>query len=280
MAVVISGNSLSPSSFNLHVDYQFNSSWFEQVLTGHLAAYQVKQYIPAATCEQIWQRFWDMDHVAPRYGDGNDGVEGYILGASHIECRSEDYILSSLKFAPLLKQLFADLDDPVATIRQHIAVSQPSIRPAVWKQQPAGVVKAIAWNHIGEFLLEPHDDFAQTRDPLQQDFEIQQCQTVFAVNLYVRNPQSHGQLKIWNIQPDLASRRRLGVEHSGYPYPAAALQLYADITVPLEGGDLCIINGNLVHAVLCRHYANLTQERLLLTFFMGFNTAGELIVWT
>ena len=133
---------------------------------------------------------------------------------------------------------------------------------------------------MGEFLLEPHDDFAQLKAPAQKNFEIQQATRVMAVNFYAKVPVNSGQLKFWNIELDEATRTRLGLTCSGFPYPAELLNQFQSIIIPVETGDLCVVNGHLVHAALRGDSKVLSKNRLLITFFMGFNNDKELIWWT
>jgi ectoine hydroxylase-related dioxygenase (phytanoyl-CoA dioxygenase family) len=62
-------------------------------------------------------------------------------------------------------------------------------------------------------------------------------------------------------------------------YPAELLTEYPSMIIPVETGDLCVFNGNLVHAVL-RGNTTWPKKRLLITFFMAFNHDHELIWWT
>jgi hypothetical protein len=74
------------------------------------------------------------------------------------------------------------------------------------------------------------------------------------------------------MRPDLGVR--------GYPYPPELLWEFPSIVVPVQTGDLCVINGNLVHAVLRCDPSASARDRLLLTCFMALTDEGELIWWT
>jgi len=178
--------------------------------------------------------------------------------------------------------LYAGTINPVAAFREMLATRNGkglTVRAASLEGLPAGDSKAVYWNNVGHFLLEPHDDLAQVKDPIQADFEIQQVKRVMAVNIYVAVPERTGQLQVWNVEPDDQSVADLGLSSIGFPYPAALLEKYESITIHIETGDLCVINGNLVHAVL-RGDVTSPKNRLLLTCFTGLNSSNELIWWT
>jgi hypothetical protein len=253
-----------------------------EVLNGNLAAYHVRGFVPLDTCRRIVANFWVSSARVPRYGEGQDGVEAYLVGASHYGKPTMTYLEDVLACKNAVDSLYAGTINPVAAFRNMIAGGvngNMSVRAASLNGLPAGDLKAVYWNNMGTFLLEPHDDLAQVKDPIQSDFEIQQVNRVMAVNIYVAVPESSGQLRIWNVEPDDETRADLGLSGVGFPYPADLLDEYPSLTLAVETGDLCVINGNLVHAVV-RGKTTSPKSRLLLTCFMGLNFTNELIWWT
>ena len=250
------------------------------VLRGNLAAYHVHGFAPLAACRQIVANFWASPGRVPRYGEGEDGVEAYLIGASHYGKPTMTYLEEVLACKDHVEGLYEGVVNPIAAFRQTVAVhGGMPVRAASLNGLPAGDSKAVFWNNTGTFLLEPHDDLAQVKDPIQADFEIQQVNRVMAVNVYAAVPEGAGQLRVWNVEPDDETLHELGLSGVGFPYPPELLEDFPSITIAVETGDLCVINGNLVHAVM-RGKTATPKNRLLLTCFMGLNFRHELIWWT
>lgn len=280
----ITGTSLSKERFQVHETYKSVdvASVFE-VLKGNLAAYRIRRFLPPDACCQIVKNFWASSKRVPRFGSGEDGVEGYFIGASHIEKTTCKYLEEVRASENAVKSLYAETINPASLFREALASGSGeniNVRPAKLNNLSAGDSKAVFWNNLGEFLLDPHDDFAQLKAPIQKDFEIQQATRVMAVNFYAEVPVNSGQLKLWNIEPDDEARASLDLAYSGFPYPAELLGEFESTIIPVETGDLCVINGHLVHAVLRGNSTTLSKNRLLVTFFMAFNDNKELIWWT
>jgi hypothetical protein len=279
----VTGVSLPETAFRVYeTDKTVDVAAVFEVLKGNLAAYRVRGFVPPDVCRRIVENFWASPDRVPRYGEGEDGVEAYLIGASHYGKPTLQYLEEARACEDAVKNLYAGTVNPASVFRETLASGSAeavSLRPAMLGGLAAGDTKAIYWNNTGTFLLEPHDDLAQMKDPIQNDFEIQQAARVMALNIYAEVPVNSGQVRVWNIQPDDRTRADLGLSHVGFPYPAEPLAEYPSIVIPVETGDLCVMNGNLVHAVL-RGAAPTPKKRLLITCFMTLNARNELIWWT
>ncbi|WP_434526606.1 2OG-Fe(II)-dependent halogenase WelO5 family protein [Photorhabdus asymbiotica] len=281
----IRGTKLAKSEFIVYeTSNNISMNAVSDLLDGHLAVCRINHFLLPEQRKKIIENFWRSSALTPRYGDGIDGVEGYFIGASHIEKNTRQYIEEVENFRPAISEIFQDTINPIDRFIERIThFSGDNLqvtRPAMYHGVAAGNVKIVYWNNFGEFLLLPHDDLAQLSDPRQSDFEVQQINRVMAVNFYADVPENGGQLKVWNIQPDNQSRSALGLTYSNFPYPVELLENHASMVINIEAGDLVLLNGNLVHAVLNGNAISAPERRLLVTCFMGVQQNGDLVWWT
>jgi len=279
----ITGMSLPEAAFRLHeTEKVLDVSKVFEVLSGKLAAYRIRKFVAGEVCSQITENFWTSTKKVSRPGVGDDGVEGYFIGASHYGKPTRQYLEEASGFESAVQSVYAGTVNPGLLFKQALASGNGhtiEVRPAKSNGLSAGDSKAVHWTGTGTFLLEPHDDLAQLRGPEQSDFEIQEIKRVLAVNIYAEVPASTGQVQIWNVEPDDETRAELGLIHVGFPYPPELLTDFPDFIIPVETGDLCLFNGNLVHGVLRGETAS-SRRRLLITFFMGQKNDHEVIWWT
>jgi len=278
--LAISGFKLPAENFRVQESVgHLELRWIEALLAGQIAAYRIRDFLGVVDQRRIANNFWQSTSRTPRYGEGTDGVEAYFVGASHIEKTTPEYLDDASRYKDAVAALYRDATDPLDRLRSILRNGPGTVRAAQHRGRPAGDAKAVYWNNTGEFLLLPHEDLAQLADPRQAGFEIQQVERVLAANFYAEMPGAGGELKVWNVEPDAVSRTRLGLEHSGFPYPARLLDAHSHLVIDLKAGDLVLLNGNLIHAVLGGTCAT-ARQRLLITCFMGRVSTDELVWWT
>jgi hypothetical protein len=100
---------------------------------------------------------------------------------------------------------------------------------------------------------------------------------VCALNICLENGAG-GRLRIWNIQPDDESRRRLGTFYSGSPYPVDSLAGFDSLWVEVGQGDVYVFNGSHVHAVEPTTVAG--AKRTTLSGLFGFIDDATVVSWT
>ncbi len=136
-----------------------------------------------------------------------------------------------------------------------------------------------SWHGDGRYALDPHEDRSQCTEPRQADFEIQRVvdDEVCALNICLENGDG-GRLLVWNIQPDDASKRRLGLHHTGSPYPPRTLEGIECRRIDVHPGDVYIFNGSHVHAV--EPNADPGSRRTSLAGIFGFIDDRTVVSWT
>jgi hypothetical protein len=213
-----------------------------------------------------------------------DGVPAWQLGASHYGVSTEAYFDAVEATDKELRTAYALARVDLAahlTVQLQLALDPGlALRPAVWNGRRAAALRAAAWAKRGDvFSLAPHDDAQQLRLPEQADFEIQAVMGPVAANLYTRVPAVGGQLRIWNLRPVPLCKRDLGIERTGYPYDPALLDGIAFIDVQPRAGDLVLLNGSFLHAVV--GWGGKPGQRIVWNGFLGLTRdASSVLHWT
>lgn len=283
--VVVTGRSLPKDRFTVReVDGRIDGEVIASLLAGDIAAGVFRNAVPQTVCQQLVSNFWKNSGRRER----PDGVPGHFIGAYHFGKETAAYFRDVSSTRPYLDELYRGVADPAEAVREEarraLARRGGSFRAAKHGGLSAGGSRALCWTASGKYLLDPHDDMAQLGQPQQGSFEIQKVRqhTVVAVNIYPHvHPLSGRYVQIWNIQPDDDCRRLLGLEHSGYPYPAEPLEAIESMLIEVNTGDICLFNGAQIHAVLGESDdVPLRDRRLLITFFMGFIDEATAVWWT
>src|ERR1044071_4050294 len=145
----ITGASLVDHAFHVHeTSGAVDVSTVFEVLNGNLAAYLVRGFVPLDVCRHIEANFWASTGRMPRYGEGEDGIEAYLIGASHYGKPTLTYLNEVRACKAAVESLYTGTINPVAAFRETLA-AKITVRAASLHGLPAGDCKAVYWNNVG-----------------------------------------------------------------------------------------------------------------------------------
>ncbi|SBU98627.1 hypothetical protein YW5DRAFT_05968 [Streptomyces sp. Ncost-T6T-1] len=254
---------------------EFDPALVMDVLQGRRLGVIFRDVIPEDAKKESVARFWDSPGQLRRNGEPS-----YCIGSYHWNKSTEEYIEDAAKTADAVRDVLDVPNSPWHSFRsamnEELAGIGGSIRIAEHDGAQASAALIRAWDKEGSFALDPHDDEAQCKDPRQAGFEIQRAadHEICAVNMCVEQGEG-GRLVIWNIRPDDDSRRALGIEHTGFSYPAESLEEFDVVRLDVRSGDVYVFNGRHVHAV-----DTCTGNRTNVSFLMGFVDDRTVVSWT
>jgi hypothetical protein len=250
------------------------------VLEGRVAGVVFRGMVSPEVTATISQRFWDSPNRQVR------GVEapGYYVGAYTWNKPTAQYLDEAALANPILRGLLDVPGDPMkqfyAGLGAVLAERGAVVRPAEHEGRIAAIALFRSWHGRGAFALEPHDDDSQCSDPQMADFERNGVfgNPIGALNICLENNGGGGRLVYWNVQPDLESKRSLGVEFTGSPYPAELLEGFESKWIDVNAGDVYVFNGAHVHAV----EPNTTEQqtRTTLAAMMAFVDDRNVVTWS
>lgn len=255
---------------------QFDPKGIVRVLDGQAAGVIFRKFLSTQDCAKIAENFWA--HPS-RYARAKDAPAEYV-GTYHYRKPLDRYFSEVDRFASTMDQLFRGLENPHAKIISALATETgATVRPAQHDGRSAGAFVMRSWNNSGDFALDPHEDEAQCRDPLQAGFEIQDAarNPLAALNLCLENG-SGGRLFYWNVIPSDVDRDQLGLTITGSPYPIESLDGIERQVVQIEQGDLYCFNGKAIHAVGA--LAGGTGTRATIAFLMARLNQNTIVYWT
>ncbi|WP_329570521.1 2OG-Fe(II)-dependent halogenase WelO5 family protein [Kitasatospora sp. NBC_01266] len=271
----LAGFQADPDFFRLEERSAFDPGLVVDVLRGKRLGVIFRGVIPAAAQKESVARFWASPARRHR-----EGEPSHYLGSYHWNKSTETYLAETAQVVAEVREVLEVPNSPWQSFRSGLAAElarqDAVIRIAEHEGAQACPALIRAWDKEGAFALEPHEDAAQCTDPRQAGFEVQGVldHEVCAVNMCVEHEEG-GRLVIWNIRPDDASRRRLGIEHTGFSYPADVLVDFDELRIDIQRGDVYVFNGSYVHAV-----DTSTGNRSNLSFLMGFIDEHTVVTWT
>lgn len=273
-----SGAVSTPESFQFLAPAEFNPQDVVRVLRGEVVGCIFRGVIGQDVCRRVARNF----RSHPRLRRRNDDVPAYFLGTYHYRKPLAQYLDEAAAFRNTMHDVFDGCDNVFQQVMSSVtsALASDAVACRVAQHEGADASEFVmrSWSGSGQFSLEPHDDAAQLAHPLQRGFEIQRVAgPLVAFNMCLENPGA-GELHYWNIVPDDATRVRLGLQETGYPYPLDVLKGIERLIVPIQAGDIYFFNGKHVHAVGAQ--AEATGYRSTVSGLMGFIDPRTVIYWS
>ncbi|MGW2317453.1 hypothetical protein [Streptomyces sp. NPDC001680] len=258
---------------------EFDAATVVDVLRGRALGVVFRGMVPARTCARITERFWRSPARRTRGAD----APGEYVGSYHYHKTTDAYLAEAAVAEPGLREILDVPGDPLAHIRAELARVLGGegvvFRSARHDGREAGTALLRSWHGKGRFALAPHEDEAQCGEPRQTGFEIQRVvgNPVGAMNLCLENG-SGGRLVVWDTRPDRTVRERLGLVHTGSPYPMDHLDGFKSLYLDIAPGDVYFFNGAHVHAV--EPETDPEARRTTLSGLLGFIDEQTVVSWT
>jgi hypothetical protein len=271
----LTGLHMDPQFFRIEEASELDPALAIDVLAGRRLGVIFRNVIPVAAQKEMAARFWASPALIRRTGEPS-----YHVGTYHWNKPIGTYLAESAAVTDQVTDVLNVTDSPWhafrAALAEGLSGQDAMLRLAKMNGEWACPALVRAWNKEGEFALEPHEDEAQCRDPRQAGFEVQQVLgfEVCAVNMCIEH-EDGGRLVLWNIRPDDESRRRFGLEHTGFSYPGETLHGIDEIRLDIQAGDIYIFNGRHVHAVDANR-----GNRTAVSFLIGFIDERTVVTWT
>jgi len=236
----------------------------------------IKRVMPVADCTSIENHFFKSKDRQRR----PDSVPGYILGATHYGKSPDEYFGQCTSSKDTLEQFFEGAPDPMRMVHEAIAESaRRSVRPSRFGDHQALHARIVEWlpktSMQDDFLLLPHEDYSQVNCDRNEHWELRHAGTIMAVNFYATASAGFGCLRIYDYVPDIATRDKLNLQGSGYPYPLDLLEDKLYVELEVETGDIAVINGRYIHAVTPS-----PSRRVVVNCFLTLTSEGEYVYWT
>jgi len=272
----LTGRSLPSDRFQFGVVERVPSSGWKRIARGQQVGEVVKGFLTSEESSRIVDNFLNSPSLRQR----TDGVPGETLGVDLYRSAPRDYVQKTLELKSDMSRLFAGTVPVPQHLRDSLQRTMPAgsvVRPAIHAGIEYNAVRGIRWTDNGKHSLKFHDDQAQLRDPRQSEMETSRIEWPVAFNVYPSVSESGGALVVYNIAPDDASRERLGLQWTGYPYPEEMLEGYEQLTVYPEPGDLVILSGRFIHGVTG---IGGSTPRILLNHFGGFVDRKTFVTWS
>ncbi|WP_433337488.1 hypothetical protein [Spirillospora sp. CA-294931] len=277
--VILRGGSRSPEAFRFVERDGIDWRVWTEVLHGVHAGAIFRGVLDGDSCRRIVGNFWSSPILRGR----RDGLPAHgrgFVGTPIAGARLDDYLTSAAANGRHIDALFAGarthppalMDDYTA----HLAAEGVTLRLAAHRGRTSPPFKMRSWQNSGAFVVAPHEDHTVLRQEGLAGFEIQRAVRFCNVVACLSNGPGGG-LRVWNLSPDSATRRALGLQDDGVGYPLESLDGVASLTVPVAPGDVYLFDNSLIHAVDSKD--DDAQDRTNVLWSMASLTPDTILRW-
>jgi hypothetical protein len=250
-----------------------------RVLRGERLGVIYRNFVPPDVLATLVRRFQASKHRVLRGAE----APGEYVGTVHYLRPTSEYMDAVPQATAAVAEVLDGDSDPLARFWQlldrTLRESGARHRLACHQGRSAcpGLIRSL-WSS-GSYALDAHEDMSQCRDPRQADFEIQGVGDfeVAALNICIESAEG-GRLVVWNVKPDAAAKRRLGISYEGVPYPLASLAGIDRLTLQISAGDAYVFNSGHVHAV--EPIRGAQSRRTAIAALLGFIDTRTVVSWT
>lgn len=275
----LTGSQGSLEYFRFDEANELKPSMAMDVLSGRILGAVFRNVVPVPVLKALIANFT----TSPGRRRRGTDAPGEYLGAYHYNKTTDEYLDQTDAVRADLELALDVAGEPLGLLREKLSEAFAPcgirFRPAGHggREACAGIFRS--WQGQNGFALAPHEDHSQCESPKQSGFEIQNvaANVIASVNVCLSNGPG-GQLVMWNLRPDEATRVRLGVQYTGSPYPLEALSSFERLRLDVRPGDIYLINSSHVHAV--EAVCDQSALRVTLSMLLGFADDETLISWT
>ena len=232
------------------------AEFIEKGALGPVRLIVLRNFVPEAACRRLEARF---DEIIAAHGSnrGEDGVvRNQQIGSTQFQRNGEEYVRETARHLPNVIDLFSVLDaGTVSNLFFDDALEQAFLRRGRLYRQArhmggqGNFATIRKWLDNGAMALHPHEDSAQLAQGAEDGFEIGPGRHTIAANLCIADDEEGSATVLWNHCPDDATRKRMGLEKTGYPYPIDYAEQFDKIRVTIRRGDLYFMNASFLHGV-------------------------------
>ncbi|WP_322865844.1 hypothetical protein U5922_006345 [Aquicoccus sp. G2-2] len=196
-----------------------------------------------ATCARLSARF---NEIVASHGSnrGEDGVvRNQQIGATQFKRNGEAYVRETVRHLSHVIDLYSVLPaQDVAGLFLDDALERAFLkrgklyRPARHLGGQSNFATTRKWLDNGKMALHPHEDTAQIAQAAEDGFEVGTGGHTIAANICLSDDAEGSETVLWNHRPDPKTRRAMGLEKTGYPYPIAYAEQFDKISVTIRRG--------------------------------------------